>query len=67
MVTGVFVMDKDLSDFSECSENYFNPSLSKVEDLLWHKKYRVRRKNLKRIDPHKFSIGDEIYYYTFYT
>ena len=63
---GVFVMDKDLADLSACSENYFNPPLSKVENLLWHKQYRVRRKNLKRIDPHKFSIGDDIYYYTFY-
>ena len=59
-------MDKDLANLSACSENYFNPQLSKVENLLWHKTYRVRRKNLKRIDPHKFSIGDDIYYYTFY-
>lgn len=59
-------MDKDLTDFSSDSEIKYNKPLSKVENLLWHKKYRVRRKNLKRIDPHKFSIGDEIYYYTFY-
>lgn len=64
---GVLKMDKDLTDFSSDSEIKYNKPLSKVENLLWHKKYRVRRKNLKRIDPHKFSIGDEIYYYTFYT
>lgn len=59
-------MDKDLTDFSSDLETKYNKPLSKVENLLWHKKYRVRRKNLKRINPHKFSIGDEIYYYTFY-
>jgi hypothetical protein len=63
---GVLEMDKDLTDFSSDSEIRYNKPLSKVENLLWHKKYRVRRKNLKRIDPRKFSIGDEIYYYTFY-